>query len=280
MTNGSFSGELFTNCRKLQYIDLSNMEFGLSGTNTGSFNLTNCYSLKSFKGPITSQSQSAYSMYMYSIRLGYNPYLKLLQTDLRDNTQGEVNIDVGNTYTWAKTYVPKDIEFIGKYYGRVLPHNWEGHSYFGNKLYSDATYPKTSSSYPSLYPYDNIFCRNIIDFSNVLSYTNDSTSFSYSVYSSSQNSCINIPYSSDSSSISVYLENKILIFPEDTCVRIKFLTSIGRQNIISLFNCLKDLTLDERTANNPSIQFYYTDMEELTPEDIEIATNKGWVITQ
>lgn len=275
MTNSTSTGGLFADCRKLQNIDLSNIRFILTGSSTGYYDLSNCYSLRSFKGPITTQSQASYSIYMYYIKLGYNPYLKLLQTDLRDNTDGYVQLTLPDS--WQRSYVPEDIAFIGEYYGSALPYNWNGHSYFGNKMFSDSAYPKTSTNTPSFYPNSATLFREVIDLTNVLSYTNDSSSFGYSVYSSSANSTISIPYTTDNY-ITPYLSNSLLLFPQDTCVRLRFYSPIGKQNILSLFDVLKDLSSEERTVTNPRITLYYSDYNSLTPEEIAIATNKGWTV--
>ena len=71
-----------------------------------------------------------------------------------------------------------------------------------------------------------------------------------------------------------------IILTDDWIYRLDFSNlRLGRDCWISMFNALRDLTLDTTaTVTDPIIKIGVNDKSELSEEDLAIATNKGWVI--
>ena len=74
---------------------------------------------------------------------------------------------------------------------------------------------------------------------------------------------------------------KAFIIPQNCCYRLNTseMYYLPKENIIDIFNRLMDLTQAELTVNKPSIVLSTYQYNLLTPEEIAIATNKGWEVS-
>ena len=272
LNNGSY---MFKDCYRLRHIDLSYLTTALSGNAYSIFQLSNCFSLVDFKGPHTTQSAIIYANYIYGLRMGYNPQLELVQLDLGENTSGEITVTTQSGSDFVRTYIPKTARFTGAdFVSTTLPYNWNGHSYWGNKIYKDLEYPSTSTQLPVISA--TMLDREVIDYSNVLSLTNENNT-SYSVYKNG-NAKFNLMSAGGMDNM-LYSYAGFLSLPNDIVIRLNlYYWMLSKENVIRLFNALKDLTEDDRTVYNPQIILNPVNIDELTPEEIAIATNKGWTV--
>jgi hypothetical protein len=73
---------------------------------------------------------------------------------------------------------------------------------------------------------------------------------------------------------------KAFIIPQNCYYRLNISSMyyLPKENIIDIFNRLMDLTQAELTVNSPSIGLSTYQYNLLTPEEIAIATNKGWEV--
>lgn len=74
---------------------------------------------------------------------------------------------------------------------------------------------------------------------------------------------------------------KAFIIPQNCFYRLSTsnMYYLPKENIINIFNRLMDLTQTELTVSNPKIELSTYQYNLLTPEEIAIATNKGWEVS-
>lgn len=74
---------------------------------------------------------------------------------------------------------------------------------------------------------------------------------------------------------------KAFIIPQNCHYRLNISSMyyLPKENIIDIFNRLMDLTQTELTVNNPKMVLSTYQYNLLTPEEIDIATNKGWEVS-
>lgn len=285
----NYSASLFANCSKLRHCNLSNLTAKVSDTNSlfGPiiFDFINCYSLVDITLPqiVTEGIKRG-----HTINLGYNPYLERITTNVTEYSPDCVNMircilnDTSNAFiTSDYTYLKKDISFIGSYRFVTLPRNWQGHNYgpgggvFHNNIW-DALSPTYNGSITiyiySQYDYNSI--RDLLDFSNLLCFTNANMS-SYGVFNNSTSSSSII---SISNSGVKYYHAGTIVLPQNVAIRLNFgsINFVNKSCVIHILESLRDLTNETNPVYNPNITISKYNANMLTQEELEIATNKGW----
>lgn len=61
-------------------------------------------------------------------------------------------------------------------------------------------------------------------------------------------------------------------------VSLSYCSKLTKESCLNIINSLYDLNLNKEYTNNAIIIFHQTPYSLLSPEDIEIATNKGWIV--
>lgn len=270
---------LFKNCYHLKHIDWGHITQRLSGSTTVAYDLSNCYSLLTFNSPIFTQSSLQYNQYTPTIILGYNPYLEEVKVNLGSNytENASCNINVytsGSSAGYYSSYVPTTCRFIGSFHATDLPQNWNGHSYFGNYLYSNYSYVATQV------PTDFINALNInreqINVSNCTSFSNPNVS-NYSVFTNTNSYLSIMSYSVYQYGPLITFEGDI-IFPEDVVTRLDLSNIVLRRHaVLLIIDKLKDLS-NEPTTYNPIIKLHWYTKTELLDSDIQLLLDKGWTV--